>query len=441
MKKINIQTLGCNKNQIDSEIMLGKLESNGYIYTHDISQADYIIVNTCGFIEDAKKESIETILGITEYKKDKCNAVIITGCLSQRYSKELAEEIPEIDIFLGTTNFDTIVDAIEKFNKNKKRNISIGDINDKVDYNQKRSFTETKSYEYLKIAEGCDNKCTYCIIPKLRGSYKSRKIEDIIDEAHNLVNSGVKEINLIAQDITRYGKDLYGEYRLTHLLKELSKIEKLEWIRLLYAYPDLITDELVTEIKENPKVCKYIDIPLQHINDRILKQMNRHVKKSDIINVIDKLRKNIPDITIRTTFIVGFPSETKEEFDELLNFISDHKFDKVGVFTYSEEENTPAAKMSDQIDDTIKEERKDMLMNIQMNISSELLIRKIGSVQRVMITEQHEEGNYCVGRSMYDAPEIDGEVIVNKTYKLNVGEFYNIKILDAYEYDLGGEVC
>ncbi|SHJ90619.1 30S ribosomal protein S12 methylthiotransferase RimO [Paramaledivibacter caminithermalis] len=440
-EKIYLETLGCSKNQVDSEIMLGILKEHNYDFTYDESEADIIIINTCGFIESAKKESIDTILELAQLKKTcKCKILIVTGCLAQRYSKELSMEIPEVDAFLGTTNFNEIAKIINKILKNNERIVSTANSDKAVEYDLPRILTSPSYTAYLKIAEGCDNYCTYCIIPKLRGKYKSRPIEKIVNEAKNLAKNGTKELIVIAQDITRYGIDLYGNYQLCELLKQLNSIEELKWIRLQYSYPDIISDELIEVIESNKKICKYIDIPIQHCNNKILKEMNRRTTKEHIITVINKLRKKIPDIAIRTTLITGFPGETDEQFTELYDFVKEIEFDKLGVFTYSREEDTPAAKLPKQIPEDIKENRRDKIMLLQRDISLKKNMDKIGRVYDILIEEKIENENVYVGRTEFDAPEIDGVVYINSHLNINIGEFIRAKIIDALEYDLIGEV-
>ncbi|WIF94695.1 30S ribosomal protein S12 methylthiotransferase RimO [Caminicella sporogenes] len=439
--KVYLETLGCSKNLVDSEIMLGILDRHNYKIVDNEYEADVIIINTCGFIESAKEESVDTILELSRLKKEgKCKYIIVTGCLSQRYFNELSMELPEVDAFIGTTNFDEIADVIKNLIENKKRYINIKDINAHIDYNLPRMLTTPSHTAYLKIAEGCDNYCTYCIIPKIRGRYRSRPIETIIEEAKILASKGIKELIIIAQDITRYGIDLYGNYKLTQLLEELSKIDNIKWIRLQYSYPDIISDDLIDLMANNKKICNYIDIPLQHCNDEILKKMNRKTTKQSIINLINKFRSKIPSIAIRTSIIVGFPGETDEQFNELLEFIKEVEFDRLGVFTYSLEENTPAAKFPNQIPQEIKEERLNKIMQLQKDISYKKNMDKIGNIYDILIEEKVENENVYIGRTEFDAPEVDGIVYVQSNKKLKTGEFFKVKIIDALEYDLIGEV-
>lgn len=438
--KVGLISLGCDKNRVDSEIMLGKLKS-GYELTNDPKSADIIIVNTCGFIEKAKQESIDTILEMAEYKnKYNCRLLIATGCLTQRYGSELTELMPEIDIMLGVNDYNKIDEFIRAFIEKEEEKIT------KLEYSNtninegERVITTDKATAYIRISEGCDNFCTYCIIPKIRGKYRSRALESVVEEAKKLASAGVKELILIGQDTTRYGIDLYEENRLHILLNELSKIEGIEWIRLLYCYPEEIYDELIDEIASNPKVCKYIDLPIQHISDNILKAMGRKTTKEAIINKIELLREKVKDITLRTSLIVGFPGETDEDFSELKNFLKDYKLDKVGVFKYSKEEGTPAFLMPNHVDEEVKEKREELLMLTQMDVSEAINKAKIGNLYDVLI-EEYDGENY-IGRSYEMAPEIDGTIIVNHTNdKLTIGDIIKVKITDSAEYDLLGVVC
>jgi len=441
LDKIGIVSLGCSKNLVDSEIMIGLLKKEQYEITNNPEEAKVIIINTCGFIKDAKQESINTILEFAEYKKKgNCKYLIVTGCLAERYKNQIIEEIPEIDAIIGTGSFNKIVDVIKSLENNKKVCLFEDKNYDISILNLRRQLATPKYTAYLKIAEGCNNYCTYCIIPKLRGNYRSRKIEDILFEAKNLAKNGVKELILIAQDTTKYGIDIYGKYMLPKLLKELGKIENLKWIRLMYCYPDDITDELIYTIADTDKVCKYIDLPLQHSNEEILKKMNRKISRNDIENLIYKIRDNIPGIILRTTFIVGFPGETSKHFNDLIDFVKTMKFDKLGVFTFSREEGTPAYNMKGQVSEQEKERRKNILMEIQSKISLIKNREKIGSVYEVLIETKHK--NYYLGRSYMDAPEIDGNIYIKSkdNLKLKSGEFVKIKILGASKYDLIGDV-
>lgn len=438
IKNIAMVTLGCSTNEIDSELMAGILKDNDYKITSFLEEADTIIVNTCGFIEDAKTESIETIWEMTRYKKlGNCKYLILAGCLAERYSNELLEEIEEIDGIIGTGNIRDIVKIIKSLEKGEERIKLTKNINSNYPEQVKRqSFKHT---EYVKISEGCDNFCTYCIIPKLRGKHRSRQMEDIVDEVEFLVANDVEEIILIGQNTTDYGIDLYDDYKLYELLNKLNKIKDLKWIRILYLYPDNITDELIFSIKNNEKVVKYVDIPLQHISDNVLKNMNRKTSKAAIESLIYKLRKEIPEIIIRTTFIVGFPGETETYFNELYDFIKYIKFDKLGVFTYSKEEGTAAYDYTNQIDDDIKEDRRNLIMELQQGISYSLNSKKIGKIYKALIEDEYDEGSY-IARTYMDSPDIDGVVIINSKKVLEIGEWVNIKITDYLEYDLIGEI-
>lgn len=438
MNKVSIVTLGCSKNEIDSELMMSMLKNNNYIITNSINEADIIIVNTCGFIDKAKEESIETIWEMTKYKREgNCKYLILSGCLAERYSKELLDEIPEVDGIVGTGNIKDISSIIDNINKNKKKVKKVGNVNEK--YLEGINRISFKPTEYVRISEGCNNFCTYCIIPKLRGKHRSRKMDDIIKEVEYLANNGVKEIVLIGQNTSDYGIDLYGDYCLDKLLDELNKIEGIVWIRILYLYPDNFTDSLIKAIKGNEKIVKYVDIPLQHINNSVLKRMNRKTTKEDIVSLIGKLRKEIPNIIIRTTFIVGFPGETEEDFNELADFIKEVRFDRLGVFTYSREEGTPAYDLPNQVPDNIKELRRNKIMEIQKEISEIIMEEKIGKIINVLIEDVVENNTY-IGRSYMDSPDIDGVVYINSHIDLEAGTFVNVKIVDSLEYDLIGEV-
>ena len=436
-KTVYIETLGCSKNEVDSEIMRSILDKDNFDYTINPEMANIIIVNTCGFIEDAKEESIQTIFEMSQYKFDgKLEKLILAGCLAQRYADELIEEIPEIDAIMGTGNIRDL-NSILLGNSNSKKIIKKDDIDSDYIEEAKR-ITESKT-AYVRISEGCDNLCTYCIIPKLRGKHRSRKIEDIVNEIDSLGKQGVKEIIIIAQNTSDYGIDLYGEYSLYKLLDEINAIDNIEIIRLLYLYPDNIDDKLIQSIKRNHKVAHYLDIPLQHISNSVLKSMNRRTNKQDIVKLIDQLRKEIPDIILRTTFIVGFPGETEEDFNELYAFIKNIKFDKLGVFSYSKEEDTPAYGMKNQISETLKQERLDKIMELQKEVSETLMKNKIGLKLSVLI-EEIAEDNLYIGRSYMDSPDIDGVVYVNSEINLEIGEFYTVLIKEYMEYDLIGDV-
>lgn len=438
LKKVYAITLGCSKNEIDSELMLSMLKNNDYIVADTLDEAEVIIINTCGFIEKAKEESIETIWEMTQYKNNgNCKYLILAGCLAQRYSQELMDEIPEIDAIIGTGNIKEIASIIKDLEAKVQRIKKIDNID--VDYLEGVKRINFNSTEYVRISEGCDNFCTYCIIPKLRGKHRSRRMEDIIREVEYLSTNGVKEIILIGQNTSDYGIDLYGEYSLYKLLDKLNAIDAISWIRVLYLYPDNFNDDLIKSIKNNKKVVKYVDIPLQHINNNVLKRMNRRTSKEDIKSLINKLRKEIPEIVIRTTFIVGFPGETEDDFYELLDFISEVKFERLGVFTYSQEEDTPAYNLPDQVLEEIKEYRRDRVMEIQKDISEDIMMNKVEKTFDVLIEEFCDNNTY-IGRTYMDSPEIDGVVYVNSLEELNLGSFVKVKITDYLEYDLIGEV-
>ena len=437
MNNVHIVTLGCSKNDVDSSMMYSLLDKNKYQMVNEPSQADILIVNTCGFIDAAKEESIDTILESVEYKNEgRCKKVLLSGCLAQRYPEELIKEIPEIDGIIGTGNIDYINELLD-------RSLA-GDLFIKTDnlnsaYIEGIRKEEVNRTEYVKISEGCNNNCSYCIIPSLRGKNRSRKIEDIYSEVEYLVSKGAREIILIAQNTTDYGIDLYSKYSLAKLIKEISKIEDLKWIRVLYLYPDHFTEELIEEFKNNDKLVNYVDMPLQHISDDVLKRMNRKTSKEHIIKTLKNLRKSVPDIVIRTTFIVGFPGESDDDFNQLVDFIEDIKFDKLGVFEYSKEEGTRAASLDEQISDSIKEERKNEIMAIQSEISAEILSKKIGKRLEVLIEEEVDEENY-VGRTYMDSPEIDGVTYVHSAKNLESGSFVQVYVVDSLDYDLVGEI-
>lgn len=436
---IAIISLGCSKNVIDSEIMTGSLHQQGYTFTESLDEADIIIVNTCGFIDSAKEESIDTIVEVERYKTEgNCKVLIVSGCMAERYKDDLLKELPEVDAVVGTGNINEISNVIEEILHGKRVNIT-GNINNEYFEDIPRITLNPSYSSYIKIAEGCDSICTYCIIPKLRGGYRSRKLEAILSEARHLADNGTRELILIAQDTGRYGIDLYGEYRLPELLDELNKIEGIKWIRVLYLYPDAFTRDLIDSVKRNDKVIKYIDMPIQHISNNVLKRMNRKTSKEDIILLIDTLRNEIPDIIIRTTLIVGFPGETEEEFEELYNFVESAKLDRLGVFTYSKEEGTPAAKMKNQISEDVKKDRQKTIMELQQKISNEKNSSRLHKIFTVLVEEQEEEGLY-LGRTYMDSPEIDCIVYVNSQKDIEIGSFVDVKITDFLEYDLIGVV-
>ncbi|WP_430882733.1 30S ribosomal protein S12 methylthiotransferase RimO [Fusibacter sp. JL216-2] len=442
--KVYFETLGCAKNQVDTEVMVGIMSENKYFAIADPQEADVIVINTCGFIESAKTESVETILDLSEYKEHgKCKALVVTGCLAERYAESLKAEIPEVDAFVGTTQFDQILPIVEGIFGRGLTQIHIGDIDKSFEENLPRVLSTPKHMAYLKISEGCDNLCTYCIIPKLRGKYRSRHMEDIVLEAQKLVAEGVKELIIIAQDTTRYGIDLYDDYKLAELLEELNKIEGLKWIRLQYMYPDVIDEKLIGAIASLDKVVKYVDMPIQHASDSVLKRMNRRTDQAQIRRVVTSLRDKVPHISIRTTLIVGFPGETKEEYEALKSFVEEMKFDRLGVFAYSQEEDTPAAKMPGQVEEDIKSERRDGIMATQISISEERMNGLVGQNLEVVIEEvaqDDQEGLVYIGRSSFDAPEIDGVVYVHARSKQEIGSFVHVNITDALEYDLIGEI-
>jgi ribosomal protein S12 methylthiotransferase len=435
--KAAVVSLGCSKNLIDSEVMVQSILDDNYEITDDARVADIIIVNTCGFIEDAKQESIDTILEMSGYKDTgKCKVLIASGCMAERYREELMKELPELDAVVGTGDYKDITDVIQRALQGEKV-IRYGH-QELVDISKlPRKISTFGASAYLKIAEGCDNKCSYCIIPTLRGRYRSRRLEDILEEARELSANGIKELNIIAQDTTRYGIDLYGKYRLSELLKELAAIEGIKWIRLLYSYPDEFNDELINTIVKEEKICKYLDIPIQHASNRILRKMARRSSREKILELIDKLRLSIPDVVLRTTLIVGFPGETDKDFEELYDFVSEVKFNRLGVFAYSREENTPAHDMPNQVDESVKQERLEKIMLLQKKISRENNKKLVGRTLKVLI-EGISHGEYF-GRSYMDAPEIDGKVYFKSDKDLIPGDFCSVIVKKAYEYDLMGE--
>lgn len=433
-KKVFIDTLGCPKNFNDSEFAAGILEENGYEIIDSPEDADIIMVNTCGFINDAKKESIEHIFEMNERRKDG-GKLVVSGCLSQRYSEELSKEIPEADCIIGVNQYNKLPEILSDIDNNHVAANSCD-----LDYLEKtvRKLSDNPYTATLKIAEGCNNTCTYCIIPMIRGKFRSKKMEDIITEAKELANAGCKELILIAQDVTYYGKDLYGKFVLPELLRKLCKIDGIEWIRLMYCYDERITDELIQVMAEEDKICKYIDIPLQHASDNILRLMRRQTTRKSIKDTLAKLKAAMPDIHVRTTLIVGFPGETEDDYDQLLELVESERFSRLGVFTYSQEENTVAAEMDNQIDEDIKQIRFDGVMRRQMLISSELNQEKIGNVFDVIVDSMDEDGSF-IGRTRFDAPEIDNSVIFTSMNELQPGDIVKVKINDAFDYDIIGE--
>lgn len=438
--KIMFVSLGCDKNLVDTEMMLGMLSEKGYSFTDDENEADIAVVNTCCFIGDAKEESINQLLALGEKKTTgNLKGLIATGCLAQRYAKEIREDIPEVDVIVGTNAIDQIVQAIEDVNLHKKTDL-LRDINEVPIFGKKRIVTAGGYYAYLKIAEGCDKHCTYCIIPKVRGNYRSVPMDTLVEEAKALAEQGIKELILVAQETTLYGVDLYGEKKLPELLKKLCAIPKLYWIRILYCYPEEIMDELIQVIKDEKKICHYLDIPIQHASDTILRKMGRKTSNSDLRNIIGTLRKEIPDICLRTTLIAGFPGETQEDHEQVMEFIDEMQFDRLGVFTYSPEENTPAAEFPDQIEESQKEEWQGELMELQQEIAFDKAADMIGWEGYVMIEGKVADENVFVGRTYKDAPNVDGLVFVSSDEEFMSGDFVKIKVTGSYEYDLIGEV-
>jgi ribosomal protein S12 methylthiotransferase len=440
-RKVYIESLGCPKNEVDGESMASLLSNEGYEMAENKEEADILILNTCGFIDSAKEESVNQIMELICLKnEDKRKKIIVSGCLSQRYHKDLEEELPEIDAFLGIGDIDKIDQVCSFVLKNKKTcMVSLP----KVSYNHRKvkRLDQNRPFAYIKIADGCDNRCSYCAIPNIRGRFRSKRIEDILEEAQELVDYGVKEINLVAQDTTMYGSDIYRERKLPQLLCLLSEIPKLEWIRLLYTHPAHFSDELIEVVASNSKVCKYLDLPLQHISDDILARMNRRVKRKEVEQLIYKLREKIPDLTLRTAFILGFPGENKNHFEELLEFAEKTRFDKLGSFPYSPEEDTPAYNFKGQVSSKVKHQRLDQLMLTQQKIAFEKNQAKIGKSLTVLIDAKSKEGNgYFVGRSQAEAPEVDGIILV-KGKSLKIGEFVRVKIVDYCDYDLLSEIA
>ena len=433
-------SLGCDKNLVDSEVMLGLLAAKGYRMVDDEMQADIIIVNTCCFIHDAKEESIQTILEMAQYKTDgRLKVLVVTGCLAQRYQQEILDEIPEVDAVLGTTSYDKIVEAVEEALAGKGH-VEVEDIDALPLVDTRRLVTTGGHFAYLKIAEGCDKHCTYCIIPKIRGDFRSVPMERLVKEAGELAEQGVKELILVAQETTLYGKDLYGEKSLHRLLRELCRIGGIRWIRLLYCYPEEIDENLIQIMKEEKKICHYLDLPIQHANDDILKRMGRRTSKNQLEEIIGRLRREIPDIALRTTLITGFPGETKEQHEELMEFVDEMEFDRLGVFTYSPEEDTPAAGMPDQVPEEVKEERQAEIMELQQEIVFDQAEAMIGREVLVMIEGKVADENAYVGRTYKDAPNVDGLIFINTEAELMSGDFARVKVTGALEYELIGEL-
>ena len=438
--KVYFETLGCPKNFYDTENAKGILEDAGFEICDNPETADFVVVNTCGFINDAKTESIERIFDMASAKRDDAK-LVVSGCLSKRYSEELFEEMPEADAFVGVNEYEKLPELLRKLSENPgERKVLCENGYDEVLKPLPRKLDENPYTATIKIAEGCDNVCAYCIIPFIRGGYRSKKMEDVVAEARALAEAGCRELVLIAQDVTCYGLDLYGEYSLAKLLKKLCGIEGIRWIRLMYCYDDRITDELIETIASEEKICNYLDIPIQHASDAILSAMNRRSNKADLVAKLDKIRKAIPDIRIRTTLITGFPGETEKDHEELLEFVENQKFARLGVFAYSMEEGTAAGEMENQVDEDVKAQRLDEIMRIQREISLENNRRLIGMTMEVMVDERDEDGSY-IGRTRYDAPEIDNAVIFTSNRELKAGDIVNVKIEDAFDYDLTGEEC
>ena len=433
--KVGFISLGCTKNLIDTEMAIGLFKNNNYKIVNNVENAEIIVINTCGFIEVAKEEAINTILEMAEYKQTgKCKYLIVMGCLVQRYKKDLQKAIPEVDLFLTIDEYEDFWKQIELLVKNREENLK-----QKMEYLD-RVITTGKTTTYLKIAEGCSNRCTYCAIPYIRGPFISRPFEDIIDEAKKLAKEGYKEIIVIAQDTTKYGIDLYGRTRFAELLGELAKIKEFKWIRFLYAYPESITDELIQVVKSNKNICRYFDIPIQHISDKVLKRMNRKTTGKDIENIIEKIKTELPDAILRTSLIVGFPGETEEDFGKLENFVSKAKFDKLGVFTYSKEEGTPAARLPEQIHYKTKQKRYNKIMEIAQKTSKENLEKTLGKEYDVLIEAKTFDDKFYIGRTYMDIPNEDGVVFIKNTKQIQEGTWVNCKIIDIKEYDLIGEL-
>ena len=425
--------LGCSKNLVDTEMAIGLFKENGYKIVNNEEEADVLVINTCGFIGPAKEEAINTILEMAEYKKKRCKYLIVMGCLVERYKEDLSKAIPEVDLWIKYSSYSTIWEQIETILKSEKENKNNLDFLDRV-------ITTGNNFAYLRIAEGCSNFCTYCAIPKIRGPFVSRKMEEVIEEAKKLVNEGYEELIIIAQDTTKYGIDIYGESKLAELLKELCKIEKLKWIRFLYAYPETITDELIEAVKNEDKICKYFDIPIQHISNSVLKRMNRKSNGETIRTLIKRLRKEIPGVVIRTTVMVGFPGETKEDFEELYDFVKEARFERLGAFSFSKEEGTPAEKLKAQIHPMTKKSRYNKIMSLQQKIASETQQEMVGKELEVLIETKTFDGKYYVGRSYREVPDIDGLIYIEMVDKALEGKFVKCKITKASGYDLIGKI-
>lgn len=429
---VGFVSLGCSKNLVDTEMLIGIFKNEQYKIVNDPKMADIIVINTCGFIESAKEEAINTILEMSEYKKEKCKFLIVMGCLVERYKQELQQALPEVDLFIKYSEYNTIWEQIENVigeNNSHKCELNFMD----------RVITTGNNFAYLRIAEGCSNRCTYCAIPYIRGDFVSRKMEDIINEAEQLANKGFKEIIVIAQDTTKYGIDIYGEPKLAELLEKLCKIDSIKWIRFLYAYPETITDELIQVVKQNDKICKYFDIPIQHISNSVLKRMNRKSNGESIQELITKIRKEIPNVVLRTTLIVGFPGETKEDFEQLYEFVQKAKFEKLGVFAYSKEDGTPAEKLPNQIHGMTKKSRYNKIMKLQQQISNDKLKMNIGKEIEILIESKSYDNKWYIGRSYMDVPDIDGIVYIKNSKNVEEGTFAKCRIVDVKDYDLIAE--
>ena len=433
MMNVGFVSLGCSKNLLDTEMTIGLFRNNKFNIVNDPSKADIIVVNTCGFIQSAKEEAINTLLEMAEYKKGRCKYLIAMGCLVERYKEELKKLMPEVDLFIKFSEYDNIWEQIESVvGKSDDREQDYLNFLDRV-------VTTGDNFAYLRIAEGCNNRCTFCAIPYIRGKYVSRTMEDVIEEAKKLAESGIKELIVIAQDTTKYGTDIYGEPKLAELLEKLCKIDGIKWIRFLYAYPESITEDLINVVKNNDKICNYFDIPIQHISDKVLKRMNRKSDGNSIRKTIAKIRQEIPDVVIRTTVMVGFPGETKEDFDELYNFIKEAKFDKLGAFSYSKEEGTPAARIKDQVHPMTKKSRYNKIMALQAEVSEENEKKYIGKELEVILEERSFDGKYYIARSYMDVPDIDGVIYVKCDDENLEGEFIKVRIIESNDYDLVAE--
>ena len=433
-------SLGCDKNLVDSEMMITSLRKNGFVLTDDINEADVIVVNTCCFIGDAKEESINTLIEMGGYKEGRCKLLVAAGCLAQRYHNEIKEDIPEVDLIVGTMGYEDLSEKINEALGGKGVLESLKDIDYLPTPLTDRDSMSGGYYAYLKIAEGCDKCCTYCVIPKVRGHYRSVPMDNLIAQAKHLVANGARELILVAQETTLYGKDIYGKKSLPKLLEELSKIDELKWIRILYCYPEEITDELISAIKNLPKVCHYLDMPIQHGSDDVLRRMGRWTNREQIENTVSKLRKEIPDIVLRTTLITGFPGETEEDFEQLKEFVEKMQFDRLGVFTYSREEDTPAAEMDKQIEEEIKASRRDEIMQIQQDIAFDKSNSRVGEIYEVMIEGKLPEEGVYIARTYMDAPDVDGYVFIQSDYNFDSGDFVKVEITRSDEYDLIGEI-